>query len=66
MATSIIIVYAHLDPEQMIQKGLEAGLSEEAADYFRYFNEVKLELTVNNLSGDVLNCKYLPIGNPRR
>lgn len=53
-----IKVYAHLEPEYMFEKGIEAGLSEEAADYFRFFEEVKLELLVGD-DGAVLSCEVV-------
>lgn len=54
-----IIVYASLSPERMYEVGLEAGLSEEAADYFRYFEEVELHLEVDEDTGEVTGatCK---------
>ena len=43
-----IKVYAYLEPEYMFEKGIKAGLSEEAADFFRCFEEVELELLVGD------------------
>ncbi len=48
-----IRVYASLSPEHLISKGKEAGLSEEATEYFRYFNEVAIDLHVDAENGAV-------------
>ena len=53
-----IKVFADLSPEHMFARGKEEGLSEKAADYFRYFSEVELELTVKE-DGDVIGAKVI-------
>jgi len=54
-----INVSASISPEQLIEAGEEAGLSEEAVDYLRYFGEVPLELYVDAENGAVCGCKVL-------
>jgi hypothetical protein len=54
-----IIVYAHTSPESMYAAGKKAGLSDEAADYFRYFDEIELELHVDGENGAVTNAIIL-------
>lgn len=53
-----IKVYARTTPEAMIEAGEKAGLSEKAANYFRHFHEVELELEVTD-DGDVRGCTVL-------
>jgi hypothetical protein len=52
-----IKVYAHLDEEVMYEKGREAGLTEAAADFFRYFTEIELELFVDAENGAVCGAQ---------
>jgi len=54
-----IRVYAHTSPEALYEKAKEKGLSDEAANYFRYFNEVELELTVMEDTGKVVEAKLV-------
>jgi hypothetical protein len=54
----IIKVYAYTSPENMIAAAEDAGLTEQAADYFRYFYEVVLELDVEQ-NGTVTGAKVL-------
>jgi hypothetical protein len=55
----VIIVYAHTSPETMFSDGIKAGLSEEAADFFRYFQEIKLKLEVEESTGRVISVKSI-------
>lgn len=55
----VIIVYAHLTPEAMYEKGKQAGLSDEAANFFRYFQEVTLSLEVEESTGKVWTAKVV-------
>jgi hypothetical protein len=48
-----IKVYADLPKEYLYEKGIESGLSEEAANYFKYMNEAALILTVDEKTGEV-------------
>lgn len=57
-----IKVLASLDGVDLYNKGIEAGMSEEAADYFRYFNEVELDLYVDKDTGKVLGACALNHG----
>ena len=52
-----IKVQAHMYPESMYEEGKSAGLSEEAADYFRYFEEITLVLNVDEATGEVTGAK---------
>jgi len=54
-----IKVYAHTDPESMCEQAKKKGLSDEAANYFRYFDEVELELTVMEDTGKVTDALLL-------
>ena len=51
-----IKVYVHTSPEAMFARGKAAGLTDEAADYFRYYGEVPLTLEVDETSGEVLSA----------
>jgi hypothetical protein len=51
-----IRVYAHTSTENMYTRGKDAGLSEKAADFFCYFQEVALDLEVAE-DGTVTGCK---------
>jgi hypothetical protein len=42
-----IKVYAYFDKDEMYDKGLKAGLTVQAADFFSYFEECKVELDVD-------------------
>ena len=57
-----IKVFASLDSIDLYNKGIESGLSEKAADYFRYFNEVELELYVDKDTGKVLGIRVCEFG----
>lgn len=52
-----IKVYAQLSPETMYEAGKKAGLSDDAADYFRYFTEIEIELHVDAESGAVCGAE---------
>ena len=41
------IIYAHIDKENLLEKGQEIGLSEGALAMFLQFTEVKLEIDVD-------------------
>ncbi len=58
-----IKVFASLDGIDLYNKGIEAGMSEEAADYFRYFEEVELDLYVDKDTGKVLGVCALNAGD---
>lgn len=52
-----ITMYAHISKESLIEKGIEAGLSEDAVNVFKFFNEVgPLYLDVAD-DGMVQSCK---------
>lgn len=53
-----IKVYAYTESSAMRERGADAGLSEDAQNYFRYFNEVPLELDVKD-DGGVVGCRVL-------
>ena len=57
MAKKVIVVNAELSKEYLYDQGRQCGLSEESADYFKYFNEVKIELTVESETGEVLKAE---------
>ncbi len=50
-----IKVCASLDKEYMYDVGKRNGLSEKAADYFKYFGEAELNLEVDIETGEVIN-----------
>jgi len=52
-----ITVYAYTRPEAMYEKAKQKGLSNEAANFFRYFNEVELNLTVMEDTGKVVKAE---------
>lgn len=54
-----IKVFAELDSLHLYGEGIKAGLDEKAANYFRYFTEVELELHVDAENGAVCGCKVL-------
>jgi len=62
----IIKVYAHLSPEDMFEAGVRHGLSQEAADFFRCFEEVELELEVDSDNGLVLTCSSLTLSGKEK
>ena len=61
----IIKAYAYCHGVAMYEAGKKAGLSDKAADYFRHFEEVTLDLDVSDtgevigatLDMEYLNCK---------
>lgn len=53
MAEQKIKVFASLSKEYLYGKGIESGLSEKAADYFKHFSEVKIDLIVDSETGEV-------------
>jgi hypothetical protein len=55
----IINVSARISPEMLIEAGEKAGLSENAINYLRHFEEVPLELHVDAENGAVCGCKIL-------
>jgi len=56
-----IIVYARLDKSMMFEKGKAAGLSDDAANFFSYFEESKLALTVEKETGKVVAVESFDI-----
>ncbi len=52
-----IKVYAHMSPESLYERGREAGLLGDALNFFRYFEEVELNLEVDETTGLVLGCE---------
>lgn len=55
----VITVYTHTSPETMYADGIKAGLGEEAANYFRYYQEIKLELEVEESTGRIISSKLI-------
>jgi len=51
-----IRAYADFSARYMYNLAIENGLSVEAADYFRYFNEVAVDLEVDKETGRVTNA----------
>lgn len=47
-------VFASLDKEYMWDVGDRLGLSEEAKNYLRHFNEVPIEIEINKETGEVV------------
>lgn len=54
-----IKAYAYTSPESMLEAGKKAGLSDEAANYFRHFEEIELELDVDPENGAVCGGRLL-------
>lgn len=54
-----ITVYAHTSSEDMIARAKAAGLSDEAADYFRYMEEFEIELDVDGENGAICRGRLL-------
>lgn len=52
-----IRVHAHTSTEAMFEAGKKAGLSDEAANFFRFFQEVELELEVDPATGTVISAE---------
>jgi len=50
-----IRIYAYASPETMYEIAREAGPSEKAANYFRYFEEVALDVQVDEETGEVVS-----------
>jgi hypothetical protein len=50
-------VYVQLSKEALVGYGLGAGLRDEALDFFKHYNEVLLDLTVDFKTGEVLKAK---------
>ncbi len=57
MSKKEVRVYAHMDKESMYSVAIKAGLSEKSANYFMYFNEVPLDVTVNEETGEVIGLE---------
>ena len=60
MGSKMIIeidVYATLSQESLYERGKEAGLSDEAANYLRYYTEAPLTLHVDKESGQVISVR---------
>ncbi len=54
-----IEVNAIISPETLINAAVEAGLSDQAINYFRHFQDVPLKLFVNAENGAVYGCIIL-------
>ncbi len=54
-----ITVFAHTSAENMINKAKKAGLSDEAANYFRFCDEFEIELDVDGENGAVCGGRLL-------
>jgi hypothetical protein len=52
----VIRCYADMSKEYLYDKAIEEGLSEDAANNFKYFYEVPLDVTVEIETGDVLKA----------
>ena len=52
-----IQAFARLSKENLYEVAKEKGLSDEAAHYLTFFNEVELELTVMEDTGKVVEAK---------
>lgn len=53
MPNKTMKVYASLSKEYLYEEAIDNGLSEKAADSFKYFNEVGLVLTVDTETGKI-------------
>jgi len=51
-----IRIYAHPSKESLYDAGESAGLTGEALNYFTYFNEVAIDLDVDEDTGHVNNA----------
>jgi hypothetical protein len=56
-----IKVYANLNKEVMYQIGLHSGLSEQASNYLRYFEEICVTLDVEEETGIVKGAEVTHI-----
>jgi phosphoribosyl-AMP cyclohydrolase len=54
-----IIVFASVSKEQLWEKGKNAGLSDKAAEMFKFAEEFMLELTVDFSTGEVKSGKVI-------
>ncbi len=56
-------LYYHASAEDLWDKGIELGLSENACDYFRHAEEVGIEVEIITETGEVnflkINDKYI-------
>jgi hypothetical protein len=48
-----IKAWAHFEPTIMFEAGKNAGMSDKAADYFRYFEEIDVTITADKDTGEV-------------
>lgn len=55
-------LYVHATPEAMFKAGKQAGLSDEAAEQFRYADEFELDLEVLQ-DGTIINGEMMPYGS---
>lgn len=53
----IIRIYATLSKENLAGVAEANGLSKKAADYFRYFTEIAIDLDVDRDTGEVVNAQ---------
>lgn len=53
MPNKKIEVHANFSKEYMYANGIKAGLSKKAAEFFQFFTEKKLILTVDSETGEV-------------
>jgi hypothetical protein len=51
-----IRIYGSMDKLYLFEKAINAGLNDKAADYFSFFNEVAIDLEVDEDSGKVTNA----------
>lgn len=56
-------LYAYLSSEYLLDKGREVGMGDDALNLFSHFEEVKLGVIVDTVTGDVVvqECEGRPL-----
>lgn len=49
-------IYAQFSKEYMNEKAIALGLSDKAANYFMYFNELAIDLEFDKDTGEVISA----------
>jgi hypothetical protein len=60
MRKTVLQLYANMSAEYLFQRGIEAGMIEAAADYFRHAEEIGLDVEVDLDTGSVLGARVSP------
>ena len=55
--TKTIRLYAHISSERLLSEGANAGMSDEAQEYFRHHEEFEIDADVNVETGEIVDWR---------